>query len=125
MSSSSAAAIAASASRSRSAPKSSHKLNGGKVVPWGSLVKGQQYDFYSLVPAGIATYKSMGPLGPVFDILQHETNPAMEGKKGLIMKNQVFFKHFPKLREPTEGGSCSKKQTRRRQSKRRGQTRRR
>ena len=115
-----------STASSRSAPKSSGKLNGGKVVPWGSLVKGQQYDVYSLIPAAIAQYDSMGPLGPVFSIIQHETNPEMTGKKNVIMKNQVFFKHYPKMREPTEGGGRKKKTYRRYSTKKiRGQTRRR
>lgn len=120
---SSSDAVAARASRSRSAPKKGPRL-GKFVVPWGKLEVGKQYDFYSLVPQGIATYKSKSDVGPIFDIIQHETNPAMEGKKSIIMRNQIFFTHHPKMREPTEGGRRHKK-TRRRHSNRRGQTRRR
>ena len=113
-------AAASSAERSRSFPKAPGKLTGKKVVPWNELQKGQEYDFYTPVPKGIAEYTGMSDVGPVFTILQHESSPALEGKKGVIMKNQIFFKHHPKLRE-SNVASGGARRTRRRQH--RGHTR--
>ncbi len=114
----------------RISPKTSHpkeRKDTKHIVPWDKLEVGGVYDFYSLIPRGIA--KFTGPLshvGPVFNILQHETEKSLEGKKAIIMPQQVFFKHHSRPKTPTSPrGTHGGGKTRRvHRSTKRGQTRR-